>query len=291
MKLCRFVFDGRIHTGIVDQFGNLRDAGPLPHAFGHGVADADLAPLRSLDALTLAEVPAHISLSRPWGHCSKVIGIGLNYREHARESGMAAPTEPILFLKAPNSLSGPSDPIVMPVGSSQVDWEVELGVVIGRRASNVSPQDALSHVAGYCVFNDVSERAFQFQSAQWDKGKGCDTFGPAGPWLVTADEVVDPQDLRLWLSVNGELMQDGNTSDMIFPVAELIAYCSRYMTLQPGDLIATGTPSGVGMGFKPQRWLKPGDIVELGIEGLGSQRQVVVQTTPPSAESAGPNLT
>jgi len=279
VKICRFVRNDQAHIGIIDHEGTVRDAGPVTDAAGNGVGVDDLAALRKLDTSRMAPVESGVRLLRPWGSCSKIIGVGLNYREHAKEAGLAIPAEPIVFLKAPNSLSGPEDPIVPPVGSTQLDWEVELGVVIGRKASNVAATEALSHVAGYCVFNDVSERAFQFQSAQWDKGKGCDSFGPAGPWLITPEEIPDPQRLRLWLSVNGEMMQDGCTSDMIFAVAELISYCSRYMTLLPGDLIATGTPSGVGMGFKPQRWLKTGDVVELGIDGLGRQRQVVA--TPP----------
>jgi len=213
-------------------------------------------------------------LSVPWHGMSKFVCVGLNYKDHAAEAKMALPAEPILFLKAVSALTGPNDPVVLPQGAEKGDWEVELGVVIGTRARYVSEADALSHVAGYCVVNDVSERAFQLErGGTWDKGKGCDTFGPVGPWLVTADEVPDPQQLSLWLDVSGERMQDGNTSTMVFGVAQLVSYVSRYMTLEPGDLIATGTPAGVGMGR--QRFLKPGDTLRLGIAGLGEQSTTV----------------
>jgi 2-keto-4-pentenoate hydratase/2-oxohepta-3-ene-1,7-dioic acid hydratase in catechol pathway len=213
----------------------------------------------------------------PVAGVSKVVCIGLNYADHAAEAGLSAPEEPIIFLKPSTALCGPDDDTVQPPGSTRLDWEVELGVVIGTTARHVPQAAALNHVAGYCVVNDVSERAFQFQSSQWDKGKSCDTFCPVGPWLVTRDEVADPQALGMWLDVNGRRMQDGSTRTMIFGVAELVSYCSRYMTLLPGDVIATGTPPGVGMGIKPEPvWLKVGDVVELGIDGLGRQRQHIV---------------
>jgi 2-keto-4-pentenoate hydratase/2-oxohepta-3-ene-1,7-dioic acid hydratase in catechol pathway len=201
----------------------------------------------------------------------------MNYSDHAAEIGAPIPKEPIMFMKAITCLSGPDDPIQLPKGSKKTDWEVELGVVIGARAQYVSEEDALKYVAGYCVVNDVSERAFQFElGSQWDKGKGCDTFGPVGPWLVTRDEVYDVQDLNLYLEVNGKRMQTGNTSNMIFTVAQIVSYLSRFMTLEPGDIISTGTPPGVGMGRTPQRFLKKGDSLRLGIEGLGEQQQDVL---------------
>jgi 2-keto-4-pentenoate hydratase/2-oxohepta-3-ene-1,7-dioic acid hydratase in catechol pathway len=222
-------------------------------------------------------VPGRPRLGVPYAGISKYVAAGLNYSDHAAESGLAVPTEPILFLKATSCIGGPFEDIVQPPHSTRLDWEVELAVVIGTEARYVSEERALDHVAGYCVANDVSERAFQMQCTQWDKGKGCDTFGPLGPWLVTADEVADPQDLDLWLDVNGRRMQTGNTRHMIFSVRTLIAYTSRYMTLLPGDVLATGTPPGVGMGQKPEPvWLKAGDVVTLGIQGLGEQRQRVV---------------
>ena len=216
-------------------------------------------------------------LGVPWEGISKYICIGLNYSDHAAEAGMPLPQRPIVFLKAPSAICGPDDDTLQPAGSTKLDWEVELGVVIGSTARNVSEERALDFVAGYCVLNDVSERAFQMETTQWAKGKGCDTFGPIGPWLVTPDEIADPGNLDLWLDVNGVRMQTGNTDKMVFPVAALIADLSRCMTLLPGDVIATGTPPGVGMGKKPEPvWLKPGDVVELGIAGLGQQRQTVV---------------
>jgi 2-keto-4-pentenoate hydratase/2-oxohepta-3-ene-1,7-dioic acid hydratase in catechol pathway len=212
------------------------------------------------------------------GGVGKFICIGLNYKDHAEETGAAYPQEPVVFLKATSAISGPFDPIVIPRGSSKTDWEVELGVVIGRPAKYVSEEEALEYVAGYCVVNDVSERSFQLErGGQWDKGKGCDSFGPIGPYLVTRDEVPDPQNLRLWLEVDGRRYQDGHTGNMIFGVAQLVSYVSQFMSLQPGDLISTGTPAGVGLGQKPEPvYLRPGQVVRLGIEGLGEQRQKVV---------------
>ncbi|GGC76981.1 2-hydroxyhepta-2,4-diene-1,7-dioate isomerase [Chelatococcus reniformis] len=245
---------------------------------GATLAPARLAELAALDVARLPLLDGALRYGAPVARISKLVCIGLNYSEHAAESNMPAPSEPIIFLKAPSAICGPNDDTIVPLGSSRLDWEVELGVVIGAVGRNVAEDRALDVVAGYCVVNDVSERAFQMQSSQWDKGKGCDTFGPTGPWLVTKDEVPDPQALAMKLTVNGKTMQDGNTSTMIFGVRQLVSYVSRYMTLMPGDVIATGTPSGVGMGQKPDPvWLKPGDVVELEIAGLGRQRQTVVE--------------
>jgi 2-keto-4-pentenoate hydratase/2-oxohepta-3-ene-1,7-dioic acid hydratase in catechol pathway len=216
-------------------------------------------------------------LGVPFTGISKIVGIGLNYRAHAIEAKMPIPAEPVMFMKATTCITGPCDPILMPVGSTKLDWEVELGLVIGRETRQVTQARALDHVAGYCVFHDVSERAFQLErGGQWDKGKGCDSFGPIGPWLVTRDEIADPQQLRLWLDVNGERMQDSSTADMIFSCAEIVSYVSRFMTLLPGDVICTGTPQGVGMGRG--RFLQVGDRVRLGVEGLGTQEQTVLAT-------------
>ena len=216
-------------------------------------------------------------IGSPIARPSKILCIGLNYAKHAKETGAAIPTEPILFMKSTTSLTGPFDPIIIPKNSEKTDWEVELAVVIGKKASYVTEQEALDYVAGYVLHNDVSERAFQLErGGTWDKGKGCDSFAPMGPWLVTKDEISNPHKLRLWLSVNGKMMQDGNTDDLIFNIPQLISYCSQFMTLLPGDVISTGTPAGVGLGFNPNIYLKPGDEVALGIDGLGSSKQKVV---------------
>jgi 2-keto-4-pentenoate hydratase/2-oxohepta-3-ene-1,7-dioic acid hydratase in catechol pathway len=275
MKLFRFGDPGAEKPGIVDKSGNLRDLSSIQPRFDSNLLSPDaLAALEKIDVEALPAVEGKPRLGVPYDGISKFICIGLNYSDHAAEAGLAVPSEPIIFLKATSAISGPNDDIIEPRGSTKLDWEVELGVVIGTKAQYVSEETALDYVAGYCVVNDVSERAFQMQSSQWDKGKGCDTFGPVGPWLVTKDEVPDPQNLNMWLDVNGVRRQAGNTKTMIFGVRELVAYCSRYMTLLPGDIIATGTPPGVGMGIKPDPvWLHPGDVVELGIEGLGQQRQ------------------
>ncbi|MBP2150501.1 fumarylacetoacetate hydrolase family protein [Xanthobacter flavus] len=277
MKLCRFGAPGAEMPALVDRDGRLRDlSGVRPDIGPRELSPEGLAALAAIDPATLPLVEGEPRLGVPFAGMSKFICIGLNYSDHAAEAGMAVPSEPIIFLKAPSALSGPDDPIIQPPHSTRLDWEVELGVVIGTTARYVDEDDALAYVAGYCVVNDVSERAFQMQSSQWDKGKGCDTFGPVGPFLVTKDEVPDPQDLDMRLDVNGRRMQSGNTRTMIFGVRELIAYCSRYMTLLPGDIIATGTPPGVGMGMKPEPvWLRPGDVVELEIAGLGRQRQEI----------------
>ena len=275
MKLFRYGPRGHERPGLVDHEGVMRD---LSAQIGD-ICAADLVPsrldrLRSVETWTLPVVAPGTRLSVPWHGMSKFVCVGLNYKDHAAEAKMALPTEPILFMKTANALTGPNDPVVLPRDSVKGDWEVELGVVIGTRARYVSEADALSHVAGYVVVNDVSERAFQLErGGTWDKGKCCDTFGPVGPWLVTADEVPDPQKLQLWLEVSGERMQDGKTADMVFGVAQLVSYISRFMTLEPGDLIATGTPAGVGMGR--QRFLKPGDTMRLGISGLGEQSTTV----------------
>jgi 2,4-didehydro-3-deoxy-L-rhamnonate hydrolase len=275
MKLFRYGPRGHERPGLVDHEGVMRD---LSAQIGD-ICAADLVPsrldrLRSVETWTLPVIAPGTRLSVPWHGMSKFVCVGLNYKDHAAEAKMALPTEPILFMKTANALTGPNDPVVLPRGSAKGDWEVELGVVIGTRTRYVSEADALSHVAGYCVVNDVSERAFQLErGGTWDKGKCCDTFGPVGPWLVTADEVPDPQRLGLWLEVSGERMQDGKTADMVFGVAQLVSYISRFMTLEPGDLIATGTPAGVGMG--KQRFLQPGDTMRLGISGLGEQSTTV----------------
>jgi 2,4-didehydro-3-deoxy-L-rhamnonate hydrolase len=273
VKFFRYGAPGDERPGVLDAQGRMRDLSDMMS----DLAGPNLARLGRVDPESLPRVEEGAPrLGPPVGGVGKVLCIGLNYSDHAAESGMEPPPEPILFLKATSSLAGPNDPIVLPRGSQKTDWEVELGVVIGRAAKYVSEEDALSHVAGYVVFNDVSERAFQIERAgQWTKGKSCDTFGPTGPWLVTPDEVGDPQKLQMELTVNGETMQKGSTSTMIFSVAHIVSYLSQMMTLHPGDIIATGTPPGVGMGKKPPHYLKPGDVVETWIEGLGRQRQVV----------------
>ncbi|HEX5639632.1 MAG TPA: fumarylacetoacetate hydrolase family protein [Burkholderiaceae bacterium] len=277
MKLLRYGPSGREKPGVLDAQGRVRDlSGVIDHVTSVDLSDAALARLSKIDPSTLPLVPGTPRLGVPYLGISKLVAIGLNYADHAAEAGLAAPSEPIVFLKATTCITGPSDELVIPRGSTKTDWEVELGVVIGTKAQYVPEAKALDHVAGYCVVNDVSERNFQLErGGQWDRGKGCDTFGPIGPWLVTRDEVPDPQDLELRLDVNGEPMQRGSTRTMIFGVAHLVSYVSQFMTLLPGDIIVTGTPPGVGMGRKPPRYLKPGDVVTLGIAGLGEQRQRV----------------
>ena len=257
--------------------GTIRDlSGLVPDIGGAVLSDVGLAMLRGVDASALPLVDPATRLGPCVAGTGKLICIGLNYADHAAEAGAAVPPEPIVFMKATSAICGPNDPIVIPRGSEKTDWEVELAVIIGTRAKYVPAADAMAHVAGYAVTNDVSERAFQLECAgQWTKGKSCDNFGQIGPWLVTRDEVPDPQDLALWLTVNGTRFQSGSTRTMIYGVAHLVSYLSQFMTLCPGDVISTGTPPGVGMGQKPPRYLRPGDIVELGIAGLGSQRQEV----------------
>jgi 2-keto-4-pentenoate hydratase/2-oxohepta-3-ene-1,7-dioic acid hydratase in catechol pathway len=276
MKLCRYGARGSEKPGLIDADGHLRDLS------GH-VADiagdvlADLGALRAIDPASLPLVPGNPRFGAAVGAVGKFICIGLNYSDHAAESGMAVPPEPVIFAKYTSAICGPDDPILIPRGSEKTDWEVELAVVIGKRAKYVPEADAMAHVAGYMVCNDVSERSFQIErSGQWSKGKSSDNFGPIGPWLVTADEIADPSDLRMWLDVNGQRMQDGSTATMVYKVPFLISYLSQFFTLHPGDVISTGTPPGVGLGQKPPRYLRAGDVVELGIEGLGRQRQLCI---------------
>lgn len=276
MKLLRYGPRGAEKPGVLDADGNIRDlSGIVPDIAGEVLTRLDT--LQSLDIESLPLVEGDPRLGACVGGTGKFMCIGLNYADHAAESGMDVPSEPVLFMKATSAICGPNDPIIIPRGSEKTDWEVELAVVIGKAAKYVSEEDALSHVAGYCVANDVSEREFQIErQGQWSKGKGCDNFGQTGPWLVTPDEAGDPQNLGMWLEVNGERVQDGSTRTMVYGVAHLISYLSRFFTLHPGDVISTGTPPGVGLGFNPPRYLKAGDVVELGIEGLGQQRQVCV---------------
>ncbi|MCW5656129.1 MAG: fumarylacetoacetate hydrolase family protein [Burkholderiaceae bacterium] len=283
MKLMRYGAKGAEKPGLVDAQGQVRAlSGAIPDITPQTLSPQGLAQLRALDVSTLPLVQTPGRIAAPWSGCGKFLCIGLNYADHAAESGMPVPKEPILFMKPASVRVGPNDAVVLPQGSVKGDWEVELGVVIGTRARYVSEADALQHVAGYCVVNDVSEREYQLErGGQWDKGKGCDTFGPVGPWLVTTDEIPDPQALPMWCEVNGKRMQNGNTRTMVFGVRQLVSYLSRFMTLEPGDLIATGTPPGVGMGLKPQpQFLKPGDTMRLGIEGLGVQQQSVHAWNP-----------
>ncbi|GAB3459348.1 fumarylacetoacetate hydrolase family protein [Massilia terrae] len=283
MKLLRFGPKGNEKPGLRDQDGVLRDlSGFLPDLTSATLGKATLARLAELDPKQLPAVAEPVRMAPIVADIGKLICVGLNYSDHAAESGMAVPAEPVLFTKATSSIIGCNDPVVLPRGSVKSDWEVELGVVIGARARYVEIEDALDYVAGYCVVNDLSEREYQLErGGQWDKGKGCDTFGPVGPYLVTADEVPDPQNLDMWLEVNGKRFQAGNTRTMVFGVAHLVSYISRFMTLNPGDVISTGTPPGVGLGQKPEPvYLKPGDQMRLGIDGLGEQRQTVHAWNP-----------
>ena len=277
MKLVRYGDAGAEKPGLIDSGGALRDlSGKIDDIAPDSLSPDGLKRLAALAADGLPAVEGGPRLGAPWAPVGKIMCIGLNYVDHAKETGSPIPDEPILFLKANSSLNGPDDTVTMPKDSEKSDWEVELGAVIGTAANNVSEADALSHVAGYCIVNDVSEREWQMEHGPtWTKGKSCDTFCPIGPWLVTADEVADPQDLDMWLDVNGTRRQTGNTSTMIFGVAQLVAYLSRIMTLHPGDVISTGTPPGVGAGFKPPVFLRDGDVMTLGIEGLGRQTQKV----------------
>lgn len=278
MKLVRYGEPGAEKPGLMDG-DTLRDLSEhIDDISGPALSDESLARIRALDPASLPVVEGNPRLGTPVGSIGKFMCIGLNYSDHAAETGAAIPEHPILFMKANSAIVGPNDDVVLPRGSEKSDWEVELGVVIGKAAKYVAREDALEHVAGFCIVNDVSERHFQTQlSGNWTKGKSCDTFGPTGPWLVTRDEVPDPQNLAMSLDVNGRRMQTGNTSTMIFTVAEIIEHLSQLFTLHPGDVISTGTPPGVGMGMKPPVYLKPGDVMELEIEGLGRQRQVVGQ--------------
>ncbi len=281
MKLLRYGPSGREKPGLLDADGKIRDlSGIVSNIDSSVLAPSRLEHLRKFDPAKLPLVRGTPRLGVPYIGIGKFIAIGLNFSDHAAESGMPVPQEPIVFMKATTCITGPNDGIVLPKGSTKTDWEVELGAVIGTKAQYVEKADALKYVAGYCVINDVSERQFQLErGSQWDKGKGCDTFGPIGPYLVTTDEITDPQDLEMWLDVNGEKRQRGNTKTMVFDVAHLVSYISQFMTLMPGDIITTGTPPGVGMGMKPQQFLKAGDVVTLGIRGLGEQKQRVTAWT------------
>ena len=275
MKLLRYGVKGEEKPGMLDQDGRVRDlTGIVDDIDARAIAPESLDKLRELDPGRLPLVSGNPGIGPCVAGVGKFMCIGLNYSDHAAESGMDVPTEPVLFMKATSAISGPNDDIVIPRGSEKTDWEVELGVVIGKTAKYVDVADALNYVAGYCVINDLSERAFQLESTgQWVKGKSCDSFGTIGPWLVTRDEVPDPQNLALWLDVNGHRFQNGSTRTMVFGVDEIVSYLSRFMSLQPGDIISTGTPPGVGLGQNPQVYLSPGDSVRLGIAGLGEQSQ------------------
>lgn len=279
MRLLRYGPAGAEKPGLLDAEGRIRAiSASLDDLTADSLSQAQLREIGNLPLDLLPVVPGNPRLGTPYRRVGKFIAVGLNFSDHAAESGLPVPTEPVIFSKATSCIVGPNDDIMLPKDSVKTDWEVELGVVIGRTARYVSEESALDHVAGYCVVNDVSERAYQLErGGTWDKGKGCDTFGPFGPYLVTADEVGDPQSLDMWLDVNGVRMQNGSTKTMVFPVRSLVSYISRFMTLNPGDLITTGTPPGVGMGRKPTpTYLKAGDVVELGISKLGTQRQRVV---------------
>jgi 2-keto-4-pentenoate hydratase/2-oxohepta-3-ene-1,7-dioic acid hydratase in catechol pathway len=289
MKLLRYGPQGQEKPGLLDAEGRIRDLSGVVADLGPAeISPEGLARLKALDPAALPLVEGSPRRGVPVAGTRKFLAIGRTYADHAAESGLAIPPEPVIFTKAVSCLQGPDDPVMIPRGSARTDWEVELGFVIGKRASYVEEAEALAYIAGYCAVNDVSERDFQLnRSGTWDKGKGCDTFGPVGPWLVTADEVGDPHDLALWLEVNGKRVQDGSTRTMIFGVARLVSYLSQFMTLEPGDIITTGTPPGVGMGQKPEAWfLKPGDTMEVGVEKLGTQRQRVVAWERP-AQPAG----
>ena len=278
MKLVRYGNPGKEKPGLIDADGKLRDlSGVIKDIGPDQLGDAAMAKLRRLKTANLPLVRGKPRMGCPVTGVGKFVAIGLNYADHAAEAGMPIPKEPIVFMKVPSCIQGPNDPVMLPKNSVKTDWEVELGIVIGTRARYVSQKDALTFVAGYCTINDVSEREFQIErGGTWDKGKCCDTFGPIGPWLVTRDDVPNPQKLDMWLEVNGKRMQTGSTKTMIFSAAKIVSYVSQFMTLEPGDVICTGTPPGVGMGMKPPTYLKKGDVVTLGIEGLGEQCQTIV---------------
>jgi 2,4-diketo-3-deoxy-L-fuconate hydrolase len=278
MKLCRYGKPGYEKPGMIDQDGKLRDLSKVVDNIGpNELSPRGLKMLAKLKADTLPLVNGSPRFGVPYVGIGKFVAIGLNYSDHAKEAGMPIPAEPIVFMKATTCITGPNDDVIQPKNSTKLDWEIELGIVIGTQAKYVSEAEALSHVAGYAIVNDVSERAFQMATGQWDKGKGFDTAGPIGPWLVTTDEITDPQVLDMALDVNGKRMQTGNTRTMIFSCAKIVSHVSQYMTLLPGDIICTGTPPGVGLGIKPNPvFLKPGDTMKLTIEGLGEQRQKVV---------------
>ena len=278
MKLLRYGTPGQERPGLLDAQGQVRDlSGIIDDVNGKTIAAESLAQLAALDIESLPLVDKNLRLGPCVNQVGKFICIGLNYADHAAESGLAVPAEPVVFMKATSAITGPHDPVIQPLNSTKLDWEVELGIVIGKHASYVEESDAMDYIAGYCVINDVSEREFQLErGGQWDKGKGCDSFGPLGPYLVTKDEVPDPLNLNLWLKVNGKTFQNGSTNQMVFGPAFLVHYLSQFMSLQPGDVISTGTPPGVGLGQKPPVYLNVGDVMELGIEGMGVQKQVVV---------------
>lgn len=278
MKLVRFGEKNAERPGVIDDDGRVRDlSGIISDIAGDALSDAGIGRLRATDLANLPLAPEGARLGACVAGVGKFICVGLNYRDHARESGMTPPREPVLFMKATSALAGPNDPAPMPRGATKMDWEVELGIVIGTRAKHVAVADALNYVAGYCLTNDLSERTFQLEgTGQWTKGKSCDGFGPIGPWLVTRDEIPDPQNVRLWLEVDGHRFQDGSTAEMIFGVAELVSYISRFMSLMPGDIISSGTPAGVGLGQKPPSFLRVGQRMRLGADGLGEQEQIVV---------------
>lgn len=288
MKLVRFGASGHEKPGLLDADGNIRDvSGVISDVAGEALGSASLAKLKAVDPKSLPLIPAGQRIGPCVGKVGNFIAIGLNYADHAAETGAAIPAEPIVFNKAPSCIVGPNDDVVIPRGSVKTDWEVELAIVIGNRASYVGVNDALEFVAGYCVCNDVSEREYQLErGGTWTKGKGCPTFGPLGPWLVTKDEIPEPQNLSMFLDVNGERRQKGSTRTMIFNVAKIVSYVSHFMILEPGDVITTGTPPGVGMGMIPQQYLKPGDTMRLGIEGLGEQNQRVVAFEQKGAETS-----
>ena len=279
MKLLRYGKLGKEKPGVLDSEGRIRDlSAHISDISGETISPKSLAKLRKIKIDTLPIVRGKPRIGACVTGSQKFVAIGLNYSDHAAESGMTVPPEPIIFTKHMNCISGPNDDVTLPPKSKKGDWEVELGVIIGTRAKNIKRADAMKHVAGYCTINDLSEREYQIErSGQWTKGKSYDTFGPIGPWLVTADEIKDPQKLRLWLELNGKRVQDGNTSTMVYGVEYLVAYLSEFFTLMPGDIITTGTPPGVGMGMKPQRFLKPGDKMRVGVDGLGVQEQTVVR--------------
>ncbi len=278
MKLLRHGLAGAEKPGLIHADGSVRDlSGHIADIGGDALSDKGLAAIAAIDAGKLPVVDAATRLGPCVAGTGKFICIGLNYSDHAAETGAKVPPEPIIFMKANSAICGPNDPIIIPRGSVKTDWEVELAVIIGTKAKYVTEAEAMAHVAGYAVTNDVSERAFQTErSGQWTKGKSCDNFGQIGPWLVTRDEVADPQNLSMWLTVNGKKMQNGTTQTMVYGVAHLVSYLSQFMTLHPGDVISTGTPPGVGLGMKPPQYLKAGDVVELGVQGLGQQRQDVI---------------
>jgi 2,4-didehydro-3-deoxy-L-rhamnonate hydrolase len=289
MKLVRYGKPGQEKPGLMDSSGQLRDLSAIvPDIGAVQLSPTALKKLSKLKADTLPLVKGSPRMGCPVANIGKFIAIGLNYKDHAKEAGMPIPKEPIVFMKATSCIQGADDDVMLPKGSKKSDWEVELGIVIGSKAQYVSQKDALTYVAGYCVVNDVSEREYQLERGpQWDKGKGCDTFGPIGPWLVTTDEIPNPQKLGLWLDLNGQPMQQGNTKTMIFGVAKIVSYLSQFMTLLPGDVITTGTPPGVGMGLKKDgqpapRYLRKGDVITLGIDGLGVQTQRVVAYAKPA---------